>query len=94
MVGIFYAVFNPFISSIVRDKAQSPLVVPAQGIENAGQPFIDALKAQKITLEPFEGATVTDRAGRVYPFESNPNAMFRLRKLTRTSFEEVYRIVV
>ena len=45
-------------------------------------------------LRPFEGASIKDRAGRVYPLETNPNALFRLRKRTRTSFEEVYRIVV
>lgn len=55
LVGVFYAVFNPLISSVVADKAKQPLVIPAQGIENAGQSFIDALKAQKITLEPFTG---------------------------------------
>ena len=41
-----------------------------------------------------EGASVTDRAGRVYPLEANPNALLRLRKRARTTFEEVYRIVV
>ncbi|MEA2576103.1 MAG: sodium transport system permease protein [Chloroflexia bacterium] len=55
IVGIFYAVFNPWISSIISDKARSPLVIPAQGIENAGQSFLDALKGQQITLEPFSG---------------------------------------
>jgi hypothetical protein len=45
-------------------------------------------------LKPFEGQSVTDINGRAYPLEINPNALFRLRKLTRTSFEEVYRIVV
>jgi len=45
-------------------------------------------------LKPFEGESVTDINGRSYPLETNPNALFRLRKLTRTSFEEVYRIVV
>jgi hypothetical protein len=45
-------------------------------------------------LEDFVGKSVTDINGRAYPLETNPNALFRLRKLTRTSFEEVYRIVV
>jgi hypothetical protein len=45
-------------------------------------------------LEDFVGKSVTDITGRVYPLETNPNALFSLRKLTRTSFEEVYRIVV
>ncbi len=64
----------------------------------AGQ-YIDAIgrfltSADPKFLKPFEGTSVKDRADRVYPLETNPNALFRLRKLTRTSFEEVYRIVV
>jgi hypothetical protein len=64
----------------------------------AGQ-YMDAVgrfltTANRIFLTPFEGASVRDRAGRVYPLETNPNALFRLRKRTRTTFEEVYRIVV
>jgi hypothetical protein len=50
--------------------------------------------ADRSYLERFIGKSVTDITGRVYPLEVNPNALFRLRKLTRTSFEEVYRIVV
>jgi hypothetical protein len=45
-------------------------------------------------LKPFEGASIRNSAGRIYPLETNPNALFRLRKRTRTSFEEVYRIIV
>jgi hypothetical protein len=61
--------------------------------------YIDAVgrfltTANQEFLKPFEGAYVTDRTGRAYPLETNPNALFRLRKLTRTSFEEVYRIIV
>jgi hypothetical protein len=64
----------------------------------AGQ-YIDAVgrfltTANRDLLTPFEGASVTDRAGRVYPLEANPNALLRLRKRARTTFEEVYRIVV
>ena len=55
IVGIFYAVFNPLISNVISERAQAPLTIPAQGIENAGQDFLDLLKAQKITLEPFTG---------------------------------------
>lgn len=45
-------------------------------------------------LEDFVGKSVTDIKGRDYPLETNPNALFRLRKVSRTTFEEVYRIVV
>src|SRR5690242_12581191 len=55
IIGIFYASFNPWINSMVSSKAVSSLTVPAQGIEYAGQAFLDLLKAQKIALEPFTG---------------------------------------
>lgn len=66
--------------------------------EIAGR-YIDAVgrfltTADRTFLQPFEGASVRDRAGRTYPLETNPNALFRLRKRTRTTFEEIYRIVV
>jgi hypothetical protein len=61
--------------------------------------YIDAVgdfwtTANPSHLENFIGKSVTDISGRVHPLETNANALFRLRKLTRTSFEEVYRIVV
>lgn len=55
IIGVFYASFNPWINSMIASKAVASIVVPAQGIENAGQGFLDLLKAQKITLEPFTG---------------------------------------
>jgi sodium transport system permease protein len=45
----------PWITSIIADKAQQPLTIPAQGIQYAGQAFLNVLKEQKITLEPFTG---------------------------------------
>jgi sodium transport system permease protein len=55
VVGVFYAVFNPWISSVFQERAKEALTIPAQGIEYAGQSFLDTLKAQRITLEPFSG---------------------------------------
>lgn len=55
IIGLFYAFFNPFLSSIISQKAQESVTIPAQGIENAGPAFLDALKQQKITLEPYTG---------------------------------------
>jgi hypothetical protein len=61
--------------------------------------YIDAVgdfwtTADRSHLEDFVGKSVTDIKGRAYPLETNPNALFRLRKVSRTTFEEVYRIVV
>jgi hypothetical protein len=61
--------------------------------------YIDAvgdfwMTADPSHLEAFVGKSVTDIKGRVYPLETNPNQLFRLRKVSRTTFEEVYRIVV
>lgn len=55
ILGIFYAVFNPLISASFARQAEAPLVVPAQGIENAGQPLLDILKKANITLKLYEG---------------------------------------
>lgn len=55
IIGLFYAFFNPFLSSVISDKAQQPVTIPVQGIENASPAFLAALKQQKITLEPYTG---------------------------------------
>src|SRR5687768_17149670 len=65
--GIFYAIFNPWLNSIITARATEPLIVAAQGIENAGQPFLYALKEEQITLEPFEG----DLSGAIQRGEKN-----------------------
>jgi len=73
IIGIFYAVFNPLINSVFTARAKEPVTIPAQGIEHAGQSFLDALQQSKITLEPFEGdlqATITrgeEAAGLIIP---------------------------
>ncbi len=45
-------------------------------------------------LVPFEGQYATDINGRSYPFETDPNALYRLAETGSSSFEDVYRIVV
>jgi sodium transport system permease protein len=55
IVGIFYAVFNPWISAIITERARQPVTIPSQGIENADRRFLDVLKQQDITLQPYEG---------------------------------------
>ena len=45
-------------------------------------------------LREFEGVSVTDVSGRTHPFETRPNALYRLASAHDQSFEHIYRIVV
>ncbi len=45
-------------------------------------------------LQPFIGQSVTDISNKTYPFETNPNALYRLASAGGETFEQVYRIVV
>jgi hypothetical protein len=45
-------------------------------------------------LREFEGASVTDVSGKTHPFETRPNALYRVVSAHDQSFEHIYRIVV
>lgn len=45
-------------------------------------------------IKPFAGLTFRDASGKRYPFETNPNALYRLASASDASFEAIYRIVV
>jgi hypothetical protein len=45
-------------------------------------------------LREFEGVGVTDVFGKSHPFETRPNALYRLASAHDQSFEHIYRIVV
>jgi hypothetical protein len=45
-------------------------------------------------LRPFEGASVADISGNIHPFETRPNALYRLASAHDQSFEHIYRIVI
>jgi hypothetical protein len=45
-------------------------------------------------LREFEGESVTDVLGRSHPFETRPNALYRLASAHDQSFEHIYRIVI
>ncbi|HET9495553.1 MAG TPA: ABC transporter permease [Chloroflexia bacterium] len=55
LLGIFYAIFNPWINAMISDRAREPVSIPSLGIENADQRFLDVLKQQDITLTQYEG---------------------------------------
>jgi len=45
-------------------------------------------------LREFEGVSVTDVSGGTHPFETRPNALYRLASAHDQSFEHIYRIVI
>ena len=45
-------------------------------------------------LREFEGVSVADISGKTYPFETRPNALYRLASAHDQSFEHIYRIVI
>ena len=55
ILGIFYAVFNPLLGTLADSDRESTLLLPAQGIEYAGDDFIATFEAFNIELVPFEG---------------------------------------
>jgi sodium transport system permease protein len=55
IIGAFYAVFNPILASSISARAQDPVTIPVQGIENVGPDFIQLLGQFEITLKPFDG---------------------------------------
>lgn len=55
MLGIFYAIINPLLGSLLETQADEPITLPAQGLVYAGDAFIDTLAQFEIYLEPYEG---------------------------------------
>jgi len=45
-------------------------------------------------LRQFEGVSVADISGKIHPFETHPNALYRLASAHDQSFEHIYRIVI
>jgi hypothetical protein len=45
-------------------------------------------------LREFEGASVADISGKTHPFETRPNALYRLASAHDQSFEHIYRVVI
>ena len=45
-------------------------------------------------LAEFSGRNVKDVRGKVFPFETNPNALYRLSLAGGEPFEELYQIVL
>jgi sodium transport system permease protein len=54
-LGVFYAVLNPLLGSLVDSRNEGTLSLPVQGLEHAGAEFIAVFESFDIELEPFEG---------------------------------------
>lgn len=54
--------------------------------------FLQTNRRSEIT--PFEGQGVTDRNGQFFPFETDPNRLYRLAAARDRSFENIYRIII
>lgn len=44
-------------------------------------------------LEPFEGRSIKDAAGKSHPLETDPNSLYRLAAAGSEGFEQVYRLI-
>ncbi|MCP5101536.1 MAG: ABC transporter permease [Chloroflexi bacterium] len=55
ILGVFYAVLNPLLGSVINSQSEDELIIPVQGLEHAGDVFIDTFAAYDIVLQPFEG---------------------------------------
>ncbi len=55
VIGVFYAVINPLLGTLVSSRSDDILVLPVQGLEYADQEFVDTFERFDIRLEPFEG---------------------------------------
>ncbi|GJM42181.1 MAG: sodium ABC transporter permease [Ardenticatenaceae bacterium] len=72
ILGIFYAVLNPLLGTLITSRQEGTLVLPVQGVEYAGQEFIDMFARFDIELEPFDGdleatiASAEEAAGLIF----------------------------
>ncbi len=72
VLGIFYAVLNPLLGSLVDSRQEDTLVLPVQGLEFAGDEFIETFAQFGIELEPFSGdleatvASAEEAAGLIF----------------------------
>jgi hypothetical protein len=77
------------------------VIVTVRGIKSASQigsymaavrQFLRTNKSDALT--PFVGRSIKDTAGKVHPYETNPNVIYRLSLAGDQAFEQIYRIVV
>ncbi|MCB9008172.1 MAG: ABC transporter permease [Ardenticatenaceae bacterium] len=93
ILGVFYAVLNPLLGSLVTSRQEGTLVLPVQGVEYAGEEFIDTFAQFDIELEPFDGdleatiASAEEAAGLIFTpgFDENVAAEEEATLIVRTN---------
>ncbi len=55
LVGVFYAVLNPMLTSFISGKADNPIAIPVQGLEHVDETLKDVMQSFGITLISFSG---------------------------------------
>jgi hypothetical protein len=78
-----------------RGKAVTVIVSPLEASRIAS--FMRAVGVflethKELELAPFVGGEITDLAGKVHPFETNPKALYRLSATGNPSFHQIYDI--
>ena len=93
ILGVFYAVLNPLLGSLIDSRQEGTLTLPVQGLEYAGQDFIDTFAQFDIELEPFSGdleatiASAEEAAGLIFTpgFGENVSAEEEATLIVRTN---------
>ena len=93
ILGVFYAVLNPLLGSLIDSRQEGTLTLPVQGLEYAGQDFIDTFAQFDIELESFSGdleatiASAEEAAGLIFTpgFGENVSAEEEATLIVRTN---------
>lgn len=54
-LGAFYAAINPLLSNLISSRSEETLLLPVQGLEYAGDDFVQTFEQFDIQLEPYDG---------------------------------------
>ena len=85
------------VATIYRGETKSVTVPSFSEAHKAGEYFHAAgqfIRSNDIRyLEPFDGDGLTDVRGRFFPFETDPNALYRHAAQDAPVFHEIYQIV-
>ncbi|MBL0924298.1 MAG: hypothetical protein IBJ12_07510 [Sphingomonadaceae bacterium] len=74
-------------------------ILPSHDAASVNGEYLSAVRAFLLSNEPaslreFEGRSVTDTAGKSYPFETDPNTLYQLAAAGSELFHNVYRLIL